>query len=119
VDEELLDLILEPSRSPEAETAGPQLFYSLFTGPLGRTWDELLGPGPEGYRGPVMALWGKRDPWLFSDYVDILKRLRHDLHVRFMDAGHCPHHERHEEFNRYLSSWMLEVVNEALTSSEL
>lgn len=106
VDAALIESILQPTRSPEAELAGPQLFSSLFLAPVGRTWAQLLG-GAGGYKGPTIALWGDKDPWLHAGFVRMLEALCHDLEVRWMeDTGHCPHHERPDLFNRRLSDWI-------------
>ncbi len=46
VDEALIESILSPSRTPEAELAGPMLFCSLFLAPIGRTWEQLVSFRP-------------------------------------------------------------------------
>lgn len=106
VDDELISWILEPAQTPEALFAGPRLFASLFLSQGGRTWEELLTDEGKGYKGPLLAVWGDKDPWIVPFYVDMLLKMRPDLSLHWVDAGHCPHHERPEDVNRHISEWM-------------
>jgi len=105
VDGALVSAILGPASTAEALAAGPHLFASLFLLPPGRSWKHLLS-GAEGYKGPVLAVWGAQDPWLLPRYVRLLQEFRGDVEVAWVDAGHCPHHERPREVNSRVAEWM-------------
>ncbi|CAM9397392.1 unnamed protein product [Phaeothamnion confervicola] len=106
VTDELVQLILKPATTAEAEAAGPVLFASLFTAAQGRGWKELLG-GEKGYNGPLLLCWGRRDPWIVAAYVNELTSLRSDADVAWVEAGHCPHDEAPEEVNTIIREWVL------------
>jgi len=85
VDEELVNLLFQPSRDPGA---------------------------PESFRGfvnlPVRMLWGESDPWeqvaearRWADIYPFMQELR-----VLPGLGHCPHDETPWEVNPVLVEWL-------------
>jgi len=109
VTDTLVQSILEPAQGDAADEAGPVLFGSLFVAPKGRSWPQLLG-GPDNYKGPLLLLWGQRDPWIVPFYADMLLQMRPDSTLHWINAGHCPHHERPDKVNNLLIEWIQNEV---------
>jgi pimeloyl-ACP methyl ester carboxylesterase len=100
VDQELVDLLLRPSRQPGA-TESFRGFVNLFN-------DWLAPQLLEQLRVPVRLLWGAQDPW---EPLEEAQRWR-ESHVCIQELtvleglGHCPHDESPEQVNPILLHWL-------------
>lgn len=97
VDDQLVDLLLEPALQPGADEAF-RGFINLFSD---RIAPELLAE----LSTPVRMIWGQRDPW---EPIEEARRWRtfscvRDLH-ELPGLGHCPHDEAPEQVNPLLLS---------------
>lgn len=110
ITQDLIDSIIEPSLSNEALACGPDLFGSLLSAAQDKGWEELLKHEELGYAGPLLGLWGDEDPWIVPMYGEILKDIRPDMELHWIKAGHCPHDERPEEANKYISEWITRLA---------
>lgn len=100
VDQELLDLLLEPSRDPGA----PESFRGFVN-----LFDDRLAPELLAQLDlPVRLLWGEADPW------EPVREARHwaerfacirELRV-LPGLGHCPHDEAPDQVNPILVQWL-------------
>jgi pimeloyl-ACP methyl ester carboxylesterase len=100
VDEELVNLLLEPSRDPGAPESF-RGFVNLFNDRLA---PELLS----GLDHPVRMLWGEADPWepvaeaqRWAATYPCVRELR-----VLPGLGHCPHDEAPERVNPILMVWL-------------
>ena len=100
VDDELVELLVQPSRDPGARESF-RGFVNLF--------DDWLAPQLlEQLQTPVRMLWGEADPW---ESVAEAQRWRHafaciqELQV-LPGLGHCPHDEAPEQVNPILQRWL-------------
>lgn len=100
VDDELVELLVQPSRDPGARESF-RGFVNLF--------DDWLAPQLlEQLRTPVRMLWGGADPW---EPVAEAERWRdafaciQELQV-LPGLGHCPHDEGPEQVNPILRRWL-------------
>jgi pimeloyl-ACP methyl ester carboxylesterase len=99
VTDELVDLIMQPAREPEA--ADVFLAFTRYSqGPLP---EDLL---PK-LSCPAIVIWGTDDPW---EPVDMGRKLAaFDTVERFVPVegmGHCPQDEAPELVNPILTEWM-------------
>jgi pimeloyl-ACP methyl ester carboxylesterase len=100
VDQELVDLLLRPSRQPGA-TESFRGFVNLFN-------DWLAPQLLEQLRVPVRLLWGAQDPW---EPLEEAQRWR-EAHACIQELtvleglGHCPHDESPEQVNPILLQWL-------------
>lgn len=108
VDEQLMQILLEPSKDEGAK----EVFLSVFGGPPGPTRESLL---PK-VKVPVFALWGSDDP--FTPYDDAVKALP-DLHGSkdfrlevVENAGHCLHDEYPDIINEKMLNFLKERAAE-------
>ena len=103
IDEDLVQILLKPSRRDGAEEAF-RGFINLF--------DDYLAPDlMKDLKTPVHMIWGSDDPW---EPIKEAERWLEDLHcVKSLEiikgAGHCPHDEKPEEVNKLL----LKIIQEA------
>lgn len=100
VDDELVELLVQPSRDPGARESF-RGFVNLF--------DDWLAPQLlEQLQTPVRMLWGDADPW---EPVAEAQRWRQafacirELQV-LPGLGHCPHDEAPEQVNPILRRWL-------------
>jgi pimeloyl-ACP methyl ester carboxylesterase len=100
VDQELLDLLLEPSRDPGAQESF-RGFVNLFNDRLA---PELLAE----LDMPVRMLWGEADPWepvaeakRWATLYPCIREL-----VVLPGLGHCPHDEAPDQVNPILLRWL-------------
>ena len=103
IDEELVQILLKPSRRDGAEEAF-RGFINLF--------DDYLAPDlMKTLDTPVHMIWGSDDPW---EPLEEAQRWIEDLNcIKSLEivkgAGHCPHDEKPEEVNQLL----LKIIQEA------
>jgi len=64
----------------------------------------------ERFGGPVMLLWGEKDPWMTPSKADTILAVRPDAVYRPVDAGHCPHDDAPAEANAALAEWALGLM---------
>lgn len=101
VTDELVELILEPSRDPGA--VGVFVAFTGYSqGPLA---EDLL---PQ-LQCPTIILWGEADPWeplalgrAFGDFPTV------DRFIVLPGLGHCPQDEAPEVVNPILLAWLAE-----------
>jgi pimeloyl-ACP methyl ester carboxylesterase len=106
VDEELLEILLEPGNDEGAET----VFLKVFGGPPGPTPESIL---PK-LDCPVLAIWGGADPWLPVDggmhpgtkFHRYMKDEGDFELVILPNVGHCPHDEASDEVNACMIPWI-------------
>lgn len=80
------------------------VFRSVFYLPKPRALNYLIS---DAFQGPVLVLQGAKDP--LNDAVGRAKeidRLCSNAEVVLLDAGHCPHDEKPEEFNAKMAEFM-------------
>lgn len=108
VNQELLDIILEPSYDKGAR----EVFLAVFGGEAGPTPEDIIGQYSEGSK--ILALWGTGDLWTPLDkglhpgsrLGDFAKEgVEYEL-VRLEGAGHCPHDEAPELCHQALGPWL-------------
>lgn len=104
VNDELLEILLEPSNDEGAQ----HVFLQVFGGEPGPTPESIL----PNIQCPILALWGEADPWTpidngmhpgskFGQYTKAPYHL-----VRLPGAGHCPHDEVPKVCNAKMIQWM-------------
>ena len=105
VDDDLVTLLLEPSKRPGAAEAF-RGFINLFT-------DHLAPDVPQTLSVPVHMIWGEADPWepvKGAQHCEQESECIQSL-VVIPDAGHCPHDESPKAVNERL----LLIVNQQAT----
>ena len=105
VDDDLVTLLMEPSKRPGAAEAF-RGFINLFNDHLAPDLLQTLSV-------PVHIIWGEADPWEpvkeakhWKQEFDCIQSL-----LVIPDAGHCPHHESPKAVNERL----LMIVNQQAT----
>ncbi|MBW4698955.1 MAG: alpha/beta fold hydrolase [Aphanocapsa lilacina HA4352-LM1] len=101
VTDELVADIYRPSCDPGAAV----VFAAVFQTPQGRYVDELLGS----LQRPLLLLWGESDPWMSVDRAKRFLEAYPSGRLQLIPAGHCPHDERPELVNAYLSKWAEQI----------
>ena len=99
IDEELVNLILEPTQQHGAEEAF-RGFINLF--------DDYLAPDLMGTLTiPIHLIWGKEDPW--EPLAEARKWLKQLTCIESLDviegAGHCPHDESPAEVQKLIEKY--------------
>lgn len=104
VDQELVDIILQPAFTPNAL----DVFVSVITGPPGpKPWDLL----PQ-INCPVLVAWGDMDPFTPLDGPVgqyFLKQAVERPNIEFVlleGVGHCPQDDRPEVLHQELLPWL-------------
>ncbi|KAF3435101.1 hypothetical protein FNV43_RR22188 [Rhamnella rubrinervis] len=104
VDEELVEIILEPTLDPGALDA----FVSIVTGPPGPSPIQLM---PK-ISLPILVLWGNQDPFTPLDgpvgkYFSTLPSQLTNVSLFVLEGvGHCPHDDRPELVHERLLPWL-------------
>jgi len=106
VDESVVAALAEPWVDPRAAAAGKFVFASLYTADAGPTWEDLISEEEVGYCGPLLAVWGDKDEENLVDDLQVLRGLQPKMQQTVVDAGHYPFHEKAEEVNQALASWV-------------
>jgi len=108
VDEDLVDLIHEPSTKPGALEA----FVSILTGPPGPRPEKHV-PTLVAAEVPIFVLWGTTDPFTPIDgpvakfFLDELEPAHNFVTKAVVDdVGHCPHDDRPEVVHQALMPWL-------------
>ena len=100
VDEELVDLLYQPSKDPGAPESF-RGFVNLFSDVLA---PDLLAELPV----TVRMIWGSRDPW--ESTQEAQRWTREFSSIRELKVveglGHCPHDEAPEKVNPILLEWL-------------
>jgi pimeloyl-ACP methyl ester carboxylesterase len=100
VDEELVDLLYQPSTDPGAPESF-RGFVNLFSDVLA---PDLLADLPV----PVRMIWGSRDPWESPEEAQRWAQEYGSIReLRVVEGlGHCPHDEAPERVNPILLEWL-------------
>lgn len=100
VDDELVDLLYQPSRDPGAPESF-RGFVNLFSDVLAP--DVLVE-----LNVPVRMIWGSQDPWESTEEAERWARDYPSIReLRVLDGlGHCPHDEAPERVNPILLEWL-------------
>lgn len=99
VDDELVRSIALAAEDPGAIGTFYQL--SLAGGRTQITAGELL----EKFTGPIMLLWGEKDPWMTPSKAARIMEIKPDAHYAPVVAGHCPHDDAPVECSAKLADW--------------
>jgi len=78
-------------------------FYqlSLAGGRTKTTAGDLL----EKYQGPLMLLWGEKDPWMTPTKAERIMEMKPEAYYAPVVAGHCPHDDAPVECSAKLGDW--------------
>ncbi|KAJ7975542.1 putative Alpha/beta hydrolase [Quillaja saponaria] len=104
VDEELVEIIMEPANDPGALEA----FVSIVTGPPGPNPVQLM---PR-ILLPVLVLWGDEDPFTPLDgpvgkYFSSLPSKQSNVSLFVLKGvGHCPHDDKPDSVHEKLIPWL-------------
>lgn len=99
VDDELARSIAMAAEDPGAIGTFYQL--SLAGGRTKVAAGELL----EKYEGPLMLLWGEKDPWMTPTKAERIMEIKPDAYYAPVVAGHCPHDDAPTECSAKLADW--------------
>jgi pimeloyl-ACP methyl ester carboxylesterase len=102
VNDELLEILLEPSNDNGAES----VFLQVFGGPPGPTPEEFL----PNVSCPIIALWGENDPWTPYDggmhpgtgLANFVSNTTNFTLQVLPNTGHCPHDENPTGVHQYM-----------------
>nr|XP_004292903.2 PREDICTED: pheophytinase, chloroplastic [Fragaria vesca subsp. vesca] len=104
VDDELVEIIMEPTNDPGALDA----FVSIVTGPPGPNPVQLI----PGISLPILVLWGDEDPFTPLDgpvgkYFSSLPSQQSNVSLSVLQGvGHCPHDDRPKLVHDRLLPWL-------------
>ncbi|XP_038884600.1 pheophytinase, chloroplastic isoform X2 [Benincasa hispida] len=107
VDEDLIDIIVEPANDEGALDA----FVSIVTGPPGPSPVQLM---PK-ISVPVLILWGDEDPFTPLDgpvgkyFSKLSKEVPNVSLFVLKGVGHCPHDDRPESVHEKLLPWLAQL----------
>jgi len=112
VNDELLEILLGPSDDEGAK----DVFLRVFRGPPGPSPENLL----QVMESPVLAIWGKQDPWTPHDgglhpATELHKYAKGPFELVVLDSvGHCPHDETPDQVNALVSNFLrnLPIAND-------
>uniref|UniRef100_A0A0E0K459 AB hydrolase-1 domain-containing protein n=1 Tax=Oryza punctata TaxID=4537 RepID=A0A0E0K459_ORYPU len=102
VDEYLIGSITAPAADPNAGEVYYRLMSRFMANQSRYTLDRLLNK----LSCPLLLLWGDLDPWVGPAKAAQIKKFYQDTTVVNLQAGHCPHDEAPEQFNRALLEWL-------------
>eukprot|EP00854_Cymbomonas_tetramitiformis_P003684 gene3684-4619_t len=68
------------------------------------------------YEGPLMLLWGEKDPWMTPSKASRILEIKPEAVYTPVLAGHCPHDDAPQQTNMELSKWMSSVSSEVTAS---
>jgi pimeloyl-ACP methyl ester carboxylesterase len=116
VDDELLEVLLEPGSDEGAET----VFLKTIAGPPGPTPEAIL----PNLHCPVIAIWGGDDPWTPYDggmhpATEFHRFVKEFELVVLPGVGHCPHDEAPDKVNSHMISWMKALGDSSTKGKQL
>ena len=110
-DPELRRLVARPALRPQAAQALRAMSIAMALRPRGATAPQLL----DQLDLPLLVIWGSRDTLVPPSVRHQLQRHRPDLDLVLLEgAGHCPHDEDPERFNRSLLNWLGQLQGPSL-----
>lgn len=108
VDEELLDIFLQPAFDPGADYVFLDTFRAILTRPFAAP--KRLLPH---MHTPILVIWGQEDPAVPSFLADRFKQWQPQLTlIKLPGVGHCAHDELPQWVNALIGEWVahLETV---------
>lgn len=106
IDDELLEIFLQPARDPEA----PVAFGHILRGMIGLYFSPNIRRFLPRMKVPMLLLWGQDDRIIPRSNVEKLVRLAPTLRfLELADAGHCAHDEVPEQVNKLVQDWLTEL----------
>ena len=105
VNRQMIDDVLRYKRLDGVQQALEALAGSLFPG--GRQARVLAGELEDGYRGPILVIWGERDAIIPAAHAEAAPS-RAETHV-LDGVGHSPHMEAAGDVNRLLEGFLAGV----------
>lgn len=104
VDQELINLIAEPARDPDAAEAFIRLSTSLSTPGYSPSLRAALGK----LRVPVLLLWGTKDYAIpYREAPRLLEQMTYGHLVTLEGMGHCPHDEVPDRIHGEIRQWLM------------
>ncbi|KAL8151334.1 hypothetical protein V2J09_021142 [Rumex salicifolius] len=110
VDDWLIDRMLRASRDPGVIAVLESVFSVNLSIPLNHLLANL--------KDKVLIIQGMKDPIADSkSKLAMLKEHCSGIEVIELNAGHCPHDERPEEVNSFITTWVLKVEGRVYVES--
>jgi pimeloyl-ACP methyl ester carboxylesterase len=105
ITEELLEILSAPAYDEGAEQTFCTLFRAIRQPEFAPPAKEVL---PK-LNIPILLIWGSQDRMVLPSLAPIFVKLNPNIKlVEIERAGHCPHDECPEQFNRILLDWLEE-----------
>jgi pimeloyl-ACP methyl ester carboxylesterase len=105
ISEELLEILSAPAYDEGAEQTFCSLFKAIRQPEFAPPAKEIL---PR-LNIPILLIWGSQDRMVLPSLASIFVELNPNIKfVEIEQAGHCPHDECPEQFNRILLDWLEE-----------
>ncbi|CAI5961292.1 unnamed protein product [Closterium sp. NIES-65] len=105
VDEELVRSIVLPTRDPNAAEVYYRLSTQVLLHPSALSLNDLLST-LRSSESPMLLLWGALDPWMTPAKAQTIVDNYPAAQRVDISAGHCPHDEDPDAFNRALLQWL-------------
>lgn len=101
VDDELIDIFLQPAFDPGAD----YVFLDAFRALLTRRFDSPKRLLPQ-IQTPILLIWGREDPAVPSFLADKFKRWQPQITlIKLPGIGHCAHDELPQWVNVLIGEW--------------
>uniref|UniRef100_J3LG94 AB hydrolase-1 domain-containing protein n=2 Tax=Oryza brachyantha TaxID=4533 RepID=J3LG94_ORYBR len=114
VDDYLISSITAPAADPNAGEVYYRLMSRFMANQSRYTLDRLLTK----LSCPLLLLWGDLDPWVGPAKAAQIREFYQDSTVVNLQAGHCPHDEAPDQFNKALLEWLASLESGKPAESE-
>ena len=103
IDKQLIEILYQPSQRKNSKEAF-RGFINLFD-------DYLATDLFDKVDAPIQLIWGEKDPWeSLSEAKEWKSKFRNIKRLDIIEgAGHCPHDEKPEETNLFISEFLQET----------
>ncbi|XP_058088191.1 pheophytinase, chloroplastic [Magnolia sinica] len=102
VDDYLVESIIKPAADPNAGEVYYRLMTRFMLNQTKYTLDSILSK----LSCPLLLIWGDLDPWVGPAKANRIKEFYPNTSIVNLQAGHCPHDEAPELFNKALLNWL-------------